>query len=489
MELSNVTEITIKKELAKSQVVAETKLPTVSGVTKVLGVNTSLSLTVTESFNGEVRLSGAEVINIMYQTEEGAYGASATVDFTDRVECAASATTKAKVIGRVLDTDIVAVEDGGVRVASVIEITIFELVQLVLPTPELPAGVYGNEQHFKCSSLAACFSPTAAIEGDEVFKAESVLSTCGRVNITGADAALDSVIVHGEAIVDVCGASGDGTVTGTIVIPFTEEINAHGARQGDMVTARACVCKIGAVESDNGFMFAVTMQLGGEAYCRSSADVISDAFSVTSELEKECSELTLVDIKASEFVIQSCDGSITLAEGDSADSVIALCGFEFVSETTFISFGKVAVEGALSGSIVYYDADAATKKSIAALIPVKLTTNISADDGDIAESTGSVGKIAVKLKRSGEIDIKAEIMLNLVIKQNIAVSAVSSVTTGATVAAAGGAISVYIASDGESMWDCAKSLKVKPDTITRQNPALEFPLKRGDKVMIYRAAE
>ena len=485
MEKNNVTEITVKRELAKSQIVAEAKLPA-SGATKVLGADASLSLAVTECFSGEVRVSGTESISIMFLTADGAEPTAAAVDFTDRIECRATAATRAKVSGRVLDTDIVAIEADGVRLASVIEITVWELVTFSLPSPEMPEGVFGNEKHIKCSSLAAAFSAKTVIESDEIFKAETLLSASGRVTVSAAEAALDSVMVSGEVIIDACGASGDGMASGEIMIPFVEEIPASGARAGDIAAARACVCKVGSVETDGGFSFAVTVQLDGEVYCRSSVDVVADAFSTSHALSREEETVSLSDVKASAFVSERADGSVTLAEGDSADSVIALAGFEFLSENVYISFGKVVVEGALSGTIAYFDAEAAARKTVNALIPVKVSTSVDAEEGDEAQAAGSVGKISVKLRRSGEIDIKADVLLNVVVSQSITEKIISGISAGDMLEAAGGAISVYIASESESLWDCAKALRVKPETLTVQNPALNFPLRRGEKVIIFR---
>ncbi|MEG2274533.1 MAG: hypothetical protein RSC44_04290, partial [Clostridia bacterium] len=48
-------------------------------------------------------------------------------------------------------------------------------------------------------------------------------------------------------------------------------------------------------------------------------------------------------------------------------------------------------------------------------------------------------------------------------------------------------LSLYLASDGDEMWDICKALTATPEDIVVQNPTLETPLKQGEKVIYFRA--
>lgn len=484
METSNVTELTVKRELAKTQTVVETKLQA-SGVTGVLGACASIALSVTESFNGEVRVAGTESVTVCYMTESGIQGGEQTVEFTDRVECAASALTRAVACGRVLDTDIMAIDESVIRLASVVEITVWEIATLTLPRPELPPTVYGNDKHIKCSSLAADFSAKTTVDGDELFKVDRLVSACARVYVTGAEAALDAVIVSGEAIIDVCGVRGDNTQNGEIIIPFTEEISASGARAGDVVSACARACRVEATETDDGFTFAVAMQICGEVWCRASADIISDAFSIDCELEKELREYELPDVRQSLCITEKVEGSVSLAEGDSADSIVALIGISYATESATTENGGIVVLGAITGTVVYYDADASAIKRAEVLVPVRLALDVDTQDGDTVRVCGDIGRLTVKLRRSGEIDLRAELKLCVISGGITHESVVAGVTECGVAADSSGTVSVLIASGGETLWDCAKVLRFKPEDIAAQNNN-DYPLRRGDKIVIYR---
>ena len=48
------------------------------------------------------------------------------------------------------------------------------------------------------------------------------------------------------------------------------------------------------------------------------------------------------------------------------------------------------------------------------------------------------------------------------------------------------AVSVHIAIAGEGLWDIAKKTGCSPEEIMADNPALELPLKGGERILVYR---
>ena len=48
------------------------------------------------------------------------------------------------------------------------------------------------------------------------------------------------------------------------------------------------------------------------------------------------------------------------------------------------------------------------------------------------------------------------------------------------------ALSLYIVSEGDEMWDVCKALTATPDDVLAQNPSLSLPLAPGDRVVYFR---
>lgn len=48
------------------------------------------------------------------------------------------------------------------------------------------------------------------------------------------------------------------------------------------------------------------------------------------------------------------------------------------------------------------------------------------------------------------------------------------------------AISVYIPRAGDGLWELSKQLNKSPEEVAENNPDIEFPVKEGQRVIIYR---
>ena len=46
--------------------------------------------------------------------------------------------------------------------------------------------------------------------------------------------------------------------------------------------------------------------------------------------------------------------------------------------------------------------------------------------------------------------------------------------------------SVFMTSAGEELWDVSKRLGCSPEELQKNNPELEFPLKDGERIFVYR---
>jgi hypothetical protein len=50
----------------------------------------------------------------------------------------------------------------------------------------------------------------------------------------------------------------------------------------------------------------------------------------------------------------------------------------------------------------------------------------------------------------------------------------------------GSAVSIYIPTEGDGLWEIAKKLKCRLEDVEKNNPKLEFPVKKGERLFIYR---
>ena len=48
------------------------------------------------------------------------------------------------------------------------------------------------------------------------------------------------------------------------------------------------------------------------------------------------------------------------------------------------------------------------------------------------------------------------------------------------------AFSVFLPKEGEGLWEVAKRLRCEPASLQKSNPDLQFPVKNGQRIYVYR---
>ena len=476
------------RQIGKIQTIAQTHIRC-GGVTKVLSACASCYVRVSETLTGEVRLAGRETVDIVASSGDGLSRESGWTEFTDRAELDGITTSSSvTAVGRVLDTDVVSVENDSVTLASVIEITLYAEERSVIPEP-LPQsdGVFTGDSRMTFSRLVAKVTGKAEVRSENKVELARYVCADARTCISGAEAGLDSVTVNGDVCIDGMGLTADGASQPfALVLPFSEELAAEGARRGDLVQMRAVCATVAAEESEEGITFIVTVDLSGAVYSELAASCAVDAFSPDCELTLTRTPVRGVAVTGEHCVSGQAEGAVTLPEGENADRVLALCCFAAQPLSAYCEYGRAVIEGAVTGTIIYADAEAGRKSSCAAEIPFKVVTDVEADDDTLFDVTGAVGKISVRPSRLGELNVRCELHFCLQTAKEVKAEAVTAAVCGEPYPDRKGMISVYVASGGETLWDSARELRVTPETVLMQNDELDFPLSRGDKVFVFR---
>lgn len=476
------------KQIGKLQTVAQTHVRC-SDARKVLSVSASVYVRVSETLTGEARLAGRETLELAVLTDDGICRESGWTDFTDRAEIdGVLPTTKVTAVARVLDTDVTSVSDGNITLASVIEITLFSECETALPlTPPQAENVYTGDSRLMLSKLVARVNGKAIVKNEERLKFAKLLCCDARACVSGAEASLDAVTVIGEVFIDGLGMTAEGaTQPFTAVMPFSEELGAEGARRGDTVHIRALSAVTSTEDNEDGVELTVNVELAGEVYSELVVSCATDAFSPDCELELDKMRVCGVNVLAEKCVNDQVEGTVTLPEGENADKVLAMCGFRLSAVTAYPEFGKAVIEGAVSGYVIYADAEAGKKSSCAVELPFKITTDIEASDDCTIDADGGVGRITVRPSRLGELSVRAAIGVSVRVVRPSETEIVIGFEFGEKRPDRKGVISVRVAGDGETLWESAKELCVTPETVLLQNPDLSFPLSRGEKVFVFR---
>ena len=103
-------------------------------------------------------------------------------------------------------------------------------------------------------------------------------------------------------------------------------------------------------------------------------------------------------------------------------------------------------------------------------------------------STVSVLACGMSARQRQEGEVEAEATLKISVQKQIvrSVRPVVSVEEGEALTLSDSAVSVYIPRAGDGLWELAQSLKKPPEEVSESNPDIEFPIRAGQRVVIYR---
>lgn len=139
-------------------------------------------------------------------------------------------------------------------------------------------------------------------------------------------------------------------------------------------------------------------------------------------------------------------------------------------------------EGAVLAEVLLCGADG-TKRSATLTLPFVFPIGA---EGEYVEADCLVCGLNVKRKKSGETEADATLKLSFRSYEQREWQYVGQVDEGEPYGETKEGFSVFMTSAGEGLWEVSKRLCCSPDEVERNNPDLEFPLKAGERIFVYR---
>ena len=477
-----VVKINSKRRLAKTQAVVEAKLLPAPNtvIARVLSITADSVIGASEVFTGEIRYNGRVNFKVLFVDVDGHnHSMDYNADFSDKLEDAAiTSHITPYITADVLDTDVLSVSAGELKLASVVEIKLDAVMEEeVKYLSSGGEGLYTHDDNVEYSRLVASGSGAVTLSATlPDVKIVSILLAEHKAVVNSRSAGVDSVRVEGVVISDICGETADGLIASyRVETPFSEEFGAADARPSDIVLASASV---------NEYALKVDYCV----YTDASFSVITDAFSVTHELLTTTESVSILKPALNETVTDRVEGNVTLEVNmPIVDNILAATALRLNVTNVVALDGEALIEGIVSGNIIYYSAEADSKNSVAVELPFSLKSPVSGiSEGDEIIACGEVTAVTLKIRRGNEIDIRADICVEIQASSPVTKCIITELTQGEMRELPSSAISIHIAKSGETLWDVAKALGSTPELVMLQNPDITLPLSGGERVIVYR---
>lgn len=227
-----------------------------------------------------------------------------------------------------------------------------------------------------------------------------------------------------------------------------------------------------------------TLDSQNTVYENVSLGVIADCYSVENELKIE-----KVDKKFTQIINEKClENSVKCeVEYKNIENGRLICAFNDKIEQTEITYqGSIMnVTGAVSLSLMTSNENDYFSQSVT--VPFTSAFTVSGDK--IICPVFTISNFAVKEINSNTAMVEFTLKACFAEEKSQIDSIICKIEEGEKKQVDDSAISVYIPSEGDTVWEVAKSLGVTEETVTGSNEDLTFPLGEDDRIVIYRETD
>ena len=473
----------------KGQSIVECRLSG-SEISGILAVYAKAVPTDCACVDGEVQYGGKAIVCIVYEDgERKICRAERGVEFFHKAE--GSAVTPACFAKAAYTAENITWrrEGSGLYISVIIgaELTVFGGKQI-----EYLSGGEGLVCQKEALTVRRCVCVSGEIEGEDEFDSDyvgDVLLHSATAIVNHAAANAGQVDIEGEIALNICVLKGDDSLcTYERLIPFRMQVPADEAFGSVVVNARVCVknahLTAGADEeaAKSKMVFAYTLTADCFLYVKEDISAISDAFSTQAEVRlkkvNDRGRYLTKHIRCSERVSGAASLS-PVADGEYTMQAAILPRAEIVCRK-----GETGVEaeGIVSAQVLLKSTDGAYRTCELSL-PVVFPLDV---EEEICEVECLVCGLNVRRKKSGETEADATLKMSVSAYNQAEWSYVSQAEEGEAFGESDCAFSVFLPEAGEELWQVAKRLHCEPEVLQKNNPDLEFPVKMGQRIYVYR---
>ncbi len=330
---------------------------------------------------------------------------------------------------------------------------------------------------------ATLFSGESEVEDDFDCNANDVLIPSASAAVTECVAKAGAVEISGEIYLSMLALRASNPVALDRIITYKCEIACDEA-----VLARTALCraeikeltvnaKVDEERGSCGVDFSAGIRFEGLFYDEEVTTVVSDAFSTEKELnltfaEEECAPCAGIK-NFSERISGLCATKAKLDYG---------CTFLAAAlPRADWSANEKGIEGALYAVLVYEQSGEIRATEVSLPFSVELSCDVRT-----AELTVAACGLAIRQRAEGECEAEAVLKITAAEREVKKISYISDASEGDEKPCRNAAISVYLPTAGDGLWETAKKLSSDPADIEKSNPDMSFPLTGDERIVVYR---
>lgn len=329
-----------------------------------------------------------------------------------------------------------------------------------------------------------------ATEADDEFETELLGDILLHAETAGdAEVSCEAGTLRAEGEINLCvlALKGENSLLSfERLVPYLVEIPCDAASFGCSAEARVTVLNSNLrVEADEGrgkckILAEFTLGVEGCVYEEIAVDGVTDAFSKTNRVTLGYVTAESTGAGNADRITERISGKAALSSPVDFSDVLQAVTLQRAEANVVGGEGGRRVEGVALATLLVLGSDGSHRG-----VEMSLPFSIPVETEDCAAGVLVCG-MSARQRQEGEIEAEATLKITLRKERKVLSRLVCSAEEGEAVEEADSAISVYIPRAGDGLWELAKSLKKTPEEVLANNPDVEFPIREGQRVIIYR---
>lgn len=477
------------KEIIKDVLFQETcEMPVENGM-RVLGVTAKSRITGCETLENELRISVKTTFRVVKCDGEGNVFSDTADSESMRTVNREGITPSSKVCLNAVVTDCEKISSNPERARATVEISgWFVKTEEITFLNACNSGIYCKTEKSVIENVTPLSDNTVTLTyTDEArMPIAKIIDYSGSVTIDAVYPSDGTYRAEGDLSLRIVAVTDNGQF---ITQNFSHSFSAESAEENvsaDMrLEAEGKIKSLSftVTESDKRVIVCdATVKICGVALEENEVEKAVDVYSTTNDIEVK-SEIKTVN---SHFCMRSVreKATATLSVGGGITEILGVLT-PCVSASGNIGADGISVEGVLSVAVLYLD-ESNAPQSVQGEIPFVSSMGGEYPCETVFNPEVAVTALSARPRGSSDVEITAELLVTVRGAQSREIKVISDVVVGEAKEEDDFAVSLYIAKEGESLWEVAKALNTDEDTLAKQNADIELPLKGGEKILLYK---
>jgi len=476
-----------RKKITMDKFVSQVKITTSSSISKILNIQGDSVISSCDLVNGFVSLSGKINISVIYlNNENNIEHTNMMFDFIEKQQTNYN-------IEDVFAEDKVEVKNVNFSGTEIICVFEHSLVLNGHYKYEFPIISDEDNQIVTKKSKFEALKYVTSCEEDFVIAEETevnlsnitVITTTAKVILYETNCLVDKVLVDGKIIANIVYKDEQGIASFNKEFEFKQEISAEGVVPNMILSTFSNVKNVNIVAEANelktNLVCSFDVYIKGIIYEENTYEYVDDIFSLKNKIS---STIDYIEAKSFSVMKNYSDTfmlSTDISNIENFDDVIGVYLPKFEVENIEEFEDKSLLTGTIYSNALYRADN--NLSSLNTSLPVRI--EISRESSELVGRLDSAVEItSYKVKAGKYLEIVYVLNYGVIFEKSISASFVKNYELKGEKPENTGGIKLYITSDGETLFQVAKSLNVKPEVISSQNEVGDI-FEQGEKIYVY----